>query len=151
MKTTDSGTPAVFILAGVVGPARGQVQTPVDEGVTFRGGVGEHRQHLAVLDLPVGSAVLGRHSDRFAALFDGLGVVGDEHSVRGPQVLDHVVADLGSQRVRVPFGAVEQPFEPVGVLVPDMIGELPGVLAGHLGHKPANQIGKSGPRLRPGE
>lgn len=106
---------------------------------------------LAVLDLTGGSAVLAGHADRPPPLLDRLGVVGHRHRVGAAQVLDHVITDPVAQRVDVPFRAVQQVLDAVGGGVPDMVGQLPGVLSRHVGQKATDQIREAGSGLGPGE
>jgi len=104
-----------------------------------------------VLGLPGRAAVLRGNSDRLDPLLDHLGVVSDQHPVLAAQIVHHVVAYLIAQHVGVPARPAQQPLQPVRRAVPDVIGQLPGVLASHIGQQPAHQVGEGGPRFGAGE
>ena len=66
----------------VVGPARGQVELPIEESMPVHRGVGQHHHALTVLRLPGPTAVLRGNANTLVALLDGLRVVGDQRPAR---------------------------------------------------------------------
>src|SRR3954463_8155823 len=75
------------------------------------------------------AAVLPRHPDRVLALLQEAGLVDDQHAVRGPEMLDDVVAAQISGRVLVPQHVAEHPLRSPGSGIADLLGKLPAVLA----------------------
>jgi hypothetical protein len=88
--------------AGIGGPRPWNVQFPVHRGVPTRAGIDEVDGDLGVLDPARGAGVLPLHANRARALLNVTGLVDDQHRRVVVQVLDHVVAEIVTDRVRVP-------------------------------------------------
>jgi hypothetical protein len=110
-------------------PVLRQVEFAVDQRVPLAAGIRQEDADLGVLDPAGRAAVLPRHPDRVPALLQEPGLVDDQHAVRGPEVLDDVVAAQVAGRVLVPQHVAEHPLRPPGPGVADLLGQLPAVLA----------------------
>jgi hypothetical protein len=97
----------------IVGPGFGQIERPVDEGVTVPGHVGREHADLAVGDLAGRARVLARDAAGALALLEKAGLVEDQHGIRVGQRLQRVVAHEVAQHVRLPAAATED-----GLLAP---------------------------------
>jgi hypothetical protein len=113
----------------VLGPRLGQVEPAVDQGVPPAAGVGQEHADLAVLDPPRRAAVLPRHPGRVLALLQEAGLVHDQHGARRAEALDHIVAAQVTRRLLVPERVREHPLRAPGPRIPEVLGELPAVLA----------------------
>ena len=111
---------------GIVGPALGQVERAVDEGVPVPRHVGREDADLAVGDPAGGTGVLPRDAAGGLALLEEAGLVDHQHGVRAGQRLQRVVAHHVAQAIRLPAAPAE------GRLLPPR----PGV-ARRLGAHPA--------------
>lgn len=131
--------PAAWRRAGSAVQTLGEVEDAVDERVPSRGGVGQHRHDLAVLDLVGQPAVLGSDTYALVALLDGLGVIGDEDRVGGSQARYHVVTDLVTQHVGVPDRAIEQVLERARGEQAGVLGQAPRILLRHVGQQRPQQ------------
>src|SRR4051794_32061510 len=116
-------------LLGGIAPCLGQVKLAVDQRVPLAARVGQEDADLGVLDPAGRAAVLPRHPDRVLALLQEAGLVNDQHAVRGPEMLDDVVAAQVSGRVLVPQHVAEHPLRSPGSGIADLLGKLPAVLA----------------------
>jgi hypothetical protein len=120
-----SGTQAL----GLVGPALGQVEPTVDEGVaSIRYVNGEHAD-LAVGDLACRAGVLALHPAGRGALLEKAGLIDDQHGIRCRQGLERVVAHQIAQRVGLPAAAAEHGLLPPGTGITGRLGTHPAGLA----------------------
>jgi hypothetical protein len=78
------------------------------------------------------------------ALFEETGLVDDQHGVRRAEPLDHVVAAQVARGLLVPEHVAEHPLGTPGTRLPEVLGELPAVLALDRAKQPF----KIAPRLR---
>jgi len=92
-------------------------------------GVGEEHAQLTVLHPPRGAGVLPLHAGRLDALLQEAGLVHDQHTVVGGQVLGHVAAQVVADRVGVPSVLVQQPLHPVRRVVAGRFRDRPTILA----------------------
>jgi len=145
------GDPGGATAVAIVGPAGGEVQGPVQEGVPARPGVGEEDPDLRVRRAPRRAAVLRLHARRLVALLQEPGLVDHQHALRVAQVLHHVGAQVVAHRVRVPRRAIEELLEAIRRRVARRLGELPAVLALDTAQQPAQVGRRMPPRLRPRE
>ncbi len=116
---------------GVLGPFLRQIKRAVDQRMPVAAGISKEHADLAVLDAPGGAAVLALHPDGLRALLHKAGLIHNQDAVLIAQVLDHVPATQLARRVRVPPGVREQPLRTPWPGVPELLGELPAVLAFH--------------------
>ncbi len=68
-----------------------------------------------------------------------------------PRCSTTTVADLIAQRVSVPARPVAQPLQPMLRAVPDVIGQLPGVLPRHISQQAPDQVSEAHPWFRTGQ
>jgi hypothetical protein len=113
----------------IVGPGLGQVQRPVDEGVTVPGDVGGKDADLAVGDLAGRAGVLARHAARRPALLEEAGLVEHQHGITVGQRLQRVVAHQVAERVRLPAAAAEDGLLPPRAGIARRLGPHPAGLA----------------------
>jgi hypothetical protein len=85
----DASHPAALPVSG---PALGQVQLPIDQGMPAGAGVGQEHPDLAVLDPPGRARVLALHPGGLAALLEEPGLIHHQHRLRVAQVLGHIAA-----------------------------------------------------------
>ncbi len=135
----------------VLRPGLRQVQAPAEEGVTTRGGVGEHHHDLAVADVTGRPAVLVSDPDGLVTLLDHLRVVQHQRRTRIPQLPCHVRLHLGQQSVRAPGRLTKELLDPVRGGMPGPPSHRPAVLPAQVRQQPLDKIGEHLPRLRPGE
>ncbi len=135
----------------VARPLLGQVEAAVDEGVSARGGIGEHDHGLAIADITGQPAVLEGHPDGLGALLLRLGIVDDQRRLRVAEVLDHVVAHRVAELVGAPDRTVEQPLHPVRRHMPGPFRQRPAVLLRQLRQQPLDILREHHPRLGPVE
>src|SRR3954468_22983182 len=104
---------------GVVRPALGQVQSPVNESRPFLRGIAEEHADLAVLLLARRTRVLWLNPNRLGPLLQEAGLVADEHRSLVCEVLDHVLAHKSSRTRSVSHSAwLSSLCIPSGVLSP---------------------------------
>jgi hypothetical protein len=113
----------------IVGPGLGQVQRPVDEGVTVPGHVGGEDPDLAVGDLARRARVLPRDAAGGLALLEEAGLVEHQHGIRCRQGLEGIVAHDVPQRVGLPAAAAEDRLLPPGAGIAGRLGPHPPGLA----------------------
>jgi hypothetical protein len=98
---------------------------------------------------PCRSTGAGPHRGR--PLLEEPGLVHHQHGIHLAQVLQHIGAQVITDRVGVPVGRGQQPLHPVWGPLAGVLGQLPAVLPPHVTQQPA-QVGQRPPaRLRPGE
>jgi hypothetical protein len=136
---------------GVAGPALGQVERAVDQGVPLRAGVGEEHADLAVLDPARGAGILPLHADRMRALLHEAGLIQHQHRPRIAQVLDDVGPQVVADPIGVPTHPTEEILHPVGRGIPGGFGQLPTVLALDRRQQPTQVGQRTAPRLDPAE
>jgi hypothetical protein len=110
-------------------PALGQVQLPIDQGMSVAAGIGQEHPDLAVLDPPGRAGVLPLDPSRVGALLEEPGLVHHQHRARVTQVLHDVAAEIIADLVGVPAGVVEQSLHPIWGRRAGLLGQLPAVLA----------------------
>jgi hypothetical protein len=113
----------------IVGPGLGQVERPVDEGVTVPGHVGGEDADLAVGDLARRAGVLPRHAARGLALLEEAGLVQDHHGIRCRQGLEGIVAHDVPQCIGLPAAAAEDGLLPPRAGIARRLGPHPAGLA----------------------
>jgi hypothetical protein len=86
----------------ITGPALGQVETPVDEGVALGGHIGGEDADLAIGDLAGRAGVLPSDAARRLALLQKAGLVDGQHRVPLGQRLKSIVAHNVAQRLGIP-------------------------------------------------
>jgi hypothetical protein len=69
---------------------------------------------------------------------DESGVIDDQYRLRGPEVLDQVVAHVVTHRVDVPVGGAQQPLHPVRGNLSGVLSDGPAVLAFQPGQQPVD-------------
>ena len=74
------------------------------------------------------------------ALLEEAGLVEDQDGVGIAEGLDDVGPQVVADRVGVPVGPAQQVLDAVGVVVADLLGQLPGVLALHRAQQ-ADEVG----------
>jgi hypothetical protein len=120
-----SGTQTV----GLVGPALGQVEPAIEEGMTpIRHVSGEHAD-LTVGDLARRAGVLPLHAAGGGALLEKAGLVDHQHGIRCRQGLEGIVAHQITQRVGLPTAAAEHGLLPPGAGIARRLGTHPAGLA----------------------
>ena len=124
----DAGHPAALPVSG---PALGQVQLPIDQGMPAGASVGQEHPDLAVLDPPGRPGVLTLHPGRLGALLEEPGLVHHQHPTRVAQVLYDIAAQVSTDLVGIPTSMVEQPLHPVRGVLTGVLGQLPTILAFH--------------------
>ena len=124
----------------IVGPGLGQVQRPVDEGVTVPGHVGGEDPDLAVGDLARRARVLPRDAARGVALLEEAGLVEHQHRPRVGQRLERVVAHQVAQRVRLPAAAAEDGLLPPRAGIARRLGPHPARLAPLRPEQPIQEL-----------
>ena len=95
----------------VVGPVLGQVEPPVQGGVTGRSGVGQEDADLAVVDLAQPAAPLAGDAAGLGPLLgEGAGV--DDHDAVGlGQLLADVAPQLGHHGLVVPLAGADEELD----------------------------------------
>lgn len=135
----------------IVGPARGQVESSVEEGAAKRGDVGEENTDWAVLDAAVRPAVLALDTDRFISLLEEVCLVESENSFVLTKVLDKVIAQVVPCDVGVLGCAPQKVLQRIRRLVTDRFRQLPAVLALDRSEQPFGVRSRVGASLGPSE
>jgi hypothetical protein len=115
---------------GIIDPALGQVQLPVDQGVAGAAGIHQVDRDLGVLDPPGGAGVLALHPNCRRPLLEIPRLVHHQHRLGVAEVLHEELAHVIAHPVVVPHPPGEQVLHPVGAGVAGVLGERPAVLAG---------------------
>ena len=114
----------------IFGPLLGQIQLPVDEGLSSSlGSVGYKHPHLAVLPLAEGTAILAFYPDALISLLDEARLIDEQNTLLACQVLEYVLPQVVSNCVGIPVGSSQEVLEAIGCGVPRHLGQLPRVLA----------------------
>jgi hypothetical protein len=124
----DAGDPGLGAPLPVVGPGLRQIELSVDQCPPARRCVGEEHAKLAVLDPPSRAGVLTLHAGGLGALLQEPGLVGDDHTRRITEMVQHIAAQIITDSVRVPAVEVQQPLHPVRAQITRLLGDGPGVL-----------------------
>ena len=146
VRHTGRGAPVT-----VVGPRLGQIQRPVDQRVPGRCGVGQVDRDLGVLDPPSGAGVLALHPHTVAALLQVAGLVEHKDRIRVAEMVDHIAAQIVTDRVGVPLRPRQQMLQPMRALLATVLGDRPAVLAVQPRHHALDQPGGMPQRLVAGE
>jgi hypothetical protein len=144
----DSGVGAALLVRG---PGSRQVQGPVDQGMPTLRGVGEEHRDLRVLDPPRRAGVLALHANRLTALLDVPSFIDHEDGAGVGEGVDHVAAQVVTDRVGVPLRAGEKMLQPIRREITAMLGDRPAVLAIQTGQHPQHQPASMAQRLIPRE
>jgi hypothetical protein len=143
--------PSLHPALRILGPLLGQIQLPVQKGLSSGAGVGEKYSDLAVLDSSCRAAVLALDSHRFGALFEKARLINHQHPLGIAQMLQDIAAQVVSHQGCVPIIGSQQSLDSIWGLVAQILGQLPAVLAFH-GPQQSFQIGQgSSVRFPPGE
>jgi len=130
-----SGTPAIRL----IGPAPGQVELAIDEGVAAIGHVGGEHADLAVGDLACRAGVLPLHPAGRGALLEKAGLVDDQHGIRHRQGREGIVAHQVAQRVGLPAATTEDGLLPPGAGIARRLGAHPASLASFRPQQPVQE------------
>jgi hypothetical protein len=120
-----SGAPAIRL----IGPAPGQIEPAVDEGMSSVRDVGGEHADLAVGDLACRAGVLPLHAAGRGALLEKAGLVQHQHGIGCCQGLEGVVAHQVAQRVGIPAATAQHRLLPPGAGITGRFGAHPAGLA----------------------
>src|SRR5215218_3670562 len=113
----------------VMSPLLGQIQLPVDESLTPKGGIGQKHPDLAVLRLAGGAGVLALDPGAALALLDEARLIDDEDRTLLAQMLSHIASQIVAHEIGVPVGSSQQMLYAIGCSVSRHFSQLPRVLA----------------------
>ena len=113
----------------IVRPGLGQIQRPVDEGMTVAGHVDREDADLAVGDLAGRAGVLPRHAAGRLALLEKAGLVENQHGILLGQTLDCVIAHKIAECIRLPAAATQDGLLPPGTGIACRLRPHPAGLA----------------------
>jgi len=123
----------------LLGPALGQVEPAIDEGVaSIRHVSGEHT-NLTVGDLARRAGVLPLHPAGSGALLEKTGLVDHQHGIRCREGLQGMVAHQIAQRVRIPTAAAEHGLLPPRPGIARRLGAHPPGLAPFRPEQPVEE------------
>ncbi|GHE29209.1 hypothetical protein GCM10017771_44790 [Streptomyces capitiformicae] len=135
------GYPGSVAALGIAAPGLlGRVEPAADQCPPPARGVGEEYTHLGVLDTPGCAGVLALHSRRGVALLHEAGLVHDQDTAVGAEVLDGIGTQAVTDGVGVPAGEAQQPLHRPRPGQAGLFGQLPAVLPLRLRQQP-EQIG----------
>jgi hypothetical protein len=147
-----TGQLAAFFVGG---PAGRQVQSPVDQGMPGRGGVGEGDSYLAQRDPADDPAILTGRAHAVGGRLDIGRLIHDQHRitgiVAGTQVPDRPVRCGLEHLLLIAAGARQQMLQPERTLVPDRLGDAPAVVILQLHQQAPNHVAAGEAGLSPGE
>src|SRR5215203_146858 len=107
----------------VMSPLLGQIQLPVDESLTPKGGIGQKHPDLAVLRLAGGADVLALDPDALLTLLDEARLIDDQNTlIAFAQMLDHVASEIVAHEIGVPVGSTQQVLKAVGRSIARRLG-----------------------------
>src|SRR5829696_775542 len=106
----------------VMSPLLGQIQLPVDESLTPKGGIGQKHPDLAVLRLAGGAGVLALDPDALLALLDEARFIDDEDRTLLTQMLTHIASEIVAHGIGVPVGSTQQVLKAVGRSIARRLG-----------------------------
>ena len=85
-----------------VGPALGQIEGAIDEGMAAARNVGGENADLAICDLARRTRILPRDAARRFALLQKAGLVDHQHRVIVSEMFDDIIANQVAQFVGIP-------------------------------------------------
>jgi len=118
-------------------PLLGQVEPPIQEGLTFRGGVGQEDANLTILYLARRPRVLPFDAHRLGALLQKAGLIHHADAFFVTEDLHNEPSQLIASLIGIPLRPIQQPLGWVRGLIPNRLGNLPAILALHRSHQPA--------------
>ena len=124
----------------VLGPRLGQVQRPVDQGVSPWGGIGQMHRDLGVLDAARGAAVLALYPDTVDALLDIAGLIDDQDRAWVAEGVDDIIAQIIADSISVPARAGQQVLQPIRGGCTAVLGDRPAILAVQTRDHPRHQL-----------
>jgi hypothetical protein len=120
---------------------------PVDQRSPVRGDVGQEHAQLAILDPPGGAGVLPLYARGLGSLLEEPGLVGDHHSRRVAELVEHIAAQVIAHLGGVPPVEVQQPLHAVRAQLTGLLGDRPGVLALRAREQPEQIQPRPAPRV----
>src|ERR687898_39052 len=109
------GHPGPLATLLIFGPLFGQIQLPVDEGLSSLGSVGHKHPHLAVLPLADATGILAFYPNALISLLDEARLVDDQNTLLlACQVLEYVLPQVVSNCVGIPVGSSQEVLEAIG-------------------------------------
>jgi hypothetical protein len=117
---------------GIIGPAGGQIQLTVNQGVPTGSNPGEKDADLAVFHTSGGSTILVRDPRRLFAVLGETGLINGHNGVLASQGLHGQSAHFIAHGVLVPDGIGKQALHAVGSGFTGLLSQLPPILARHV-------------------
>jgi len=151
-RKPDLGGDACRLAAvGVIDPAPGDIQLPVDHAVPSLAGVHQVDRDLGIFDAAGGTGVLTLHPHRGGALLQVPGLVDHQHRLGVTQVLDYIGAHVITHAVFVPHRPAKQVLHPIGAGITGVLGQRPAVLAWQVRQQPQHERPSPPAWLHPAE
>jgi len=96
----------------IVRPGLGQIERPIDEGMTVARHIASEYPDLAIGDLARRAGILPRHAARRLALLEEAGFIDHQDGIGIDQRLQRVIANDVAQRIRIPAPAAKNGLLP---------------------------------------
>src|SRR5262245_54862801 len=97
----------------VVGPFLGHIEVTIKQDVPPGTRIGQEHPNLTILNAPRCAAILARHPSRPLAFFEKPRLIDDQHGLRGPQMLDHVGAQIVAEGISLPYRSSQYMLDPI--------------------------------------
>jgi hypothetical protein len=118
-----SGHPSLWIIS----PFSGQVQLPINQGMTKRRGIAQINPNLAITHPAQRAGVLASYSHRVVALLGGTALIKDKHSLRAVQARTEEVLQCFDYRVMLPGSLSEEALQGTGSGPGHRFGNILGI------------------------
>ena len=150
-ELTSRGDPGRIATFPVIRPYLGQIQLAIQERAARWARVGQEYTDLGILDPTDSPGILPGHPGRTLLSLQKPGLINDQHTITGAEMLHHIGPQIIAHRVGVPVGRREQTLHPIRARLTGLLRKRPRVLPLRTREKTAQIIHRVLPRLRPGK